>query len=64
MEELYNLAEDPAESRNLAREGQYSAKIEEMRLALAKLLADTGADPDPMPLDQGIKGELPEESIR
>jgi len=31
---------------------------------LARLLRQTGAVPDKMPLDQGVKTELPEESIR
>jgi len=64
MEELYNLASDPAESRNLAQQAESAAKLAEMRLALAELLASSGANPDTMPIDQGIKIELPEESIR
>ena len=63
-EELYNLAVDPEESNNLAETASSRKKLQEMRLSLAQLLTETGADPDPMPLDQGIKGELPEESIR
>ncbi|WP_101760013.1 sulfatase [Oceanicoccus sp. KOV_DT_Chl] len=64
QEELYNLASDPAESQNLAADPASTEKLVKMRLALAKLLRDTGAEPDMMPIDQGIKGELPEESIR
>ena len=64
MEELYNLREDPAERYNLAERAEFSEKISEMRLALAELLRESGADPDPMPLDQGIQSQLPEESIR
>lgn len=64
MEELYNLAQDPAESRNLAQDPGNAVTLADMRAALANLLVETGADPDPMPIDQGIKGELPEESIR
>ncbi|MEH6569037.1 MAG: sulfatase-like hydrolase/transferase, partial [Halioglobus sp.] len=64
MEELYNMANDPAESSNLANDVASVKKLAEMRLALAALLVDSGADPDVMPIDQGIKGELPEESIR
>ena len=64
MEELYNMAKDPAESRNLANDTASSAKLAEMRLALAGLLERSGAVPDLMPIDQGIKGALPEESIR
>jgi arylsulfatase A-like enzyme len=64
MEELYNMAEDPMESHNLANDGDSSPKLAEMRLALAGLLESSGAVPDLMPIDQGIKGALPEESIR
>jgi arylsulfatase A-like enzyme len=64
MEELYNLAADPTEGQNLAENPSYSNKMKDMRLALATLLEQTGASPDPMPIDQGIRGELPEESIR
>ena len=63
-EELYNLAEDPGERQNLAEVKAHAVKLEEMRIALADLLKASGADPDPMPIDQGIQIELPEESIR
>ena len=63
-EELYNLAVDPAEARNLANDNRNAPKLLEMRQALAVLLKESGASPDVMPLDQGIKGALPEESIR
>lgn len=64
MEELYNMAEDPAESHNLATDQESTAKLREMRLALAVLLEQSGAGEDFMPIDQGIKAALPEESIR
>jgi N-acetylglucosamine-6-sulfatase len=63
-EELYDMAADPGESRNLARDPASRQKLLELRAALAELLAATGAQPDVMPIDQGIKGELPEASIR
>jgi N-acetylglucosamine-6-sulfatase len=63
-EELYNMAADPAESQNLAADPDTLEKLVEMRAALDSLLARSGALPDIMPIDQGIKGELPEESIR
>ena len=64
MEELYNMARDPGERRNLANNPGSASKLAEMRLALAKLLKASGADPDTMPIDQGIQAQLPEESIR
>lgn len=64
MEELYNMALDPAEGQNLANDPSSMEKLAEMRIALAELLASSGASPDVMPVDQGIKLELPEASIR
>ena len=64
QEELYNLSNDPGEARNLASIEAHAVALERMRIALAELLVSSGADPDVMPIDQGIKGELPEESIR
>ncbi|MFK8048438.1 MAG: sulfatase [Halioglobus sp.] len=64
MEELYNMALDPGELHNLAADSASADKLSQMRLALAALLRDSGAEPDIMPIDMGIKGELPEESIR
>jgi arylsulfatase A-like enzyme len=64
MEELYNMASDPQESTNLANNPASATRLAEMRLALASLLIDSGAGVDAMPIDRGIKGELPEESIR
>lgn len=63
-EELYNLASDPTETKNLAVLDSHHTKLVEMRLALASLLEKSGAMPDKMPLDQGIRIELPEASIR
>lgn len=64
LEELYNLADDPQEANNRVQDPASAAKLVEMRAALASLLRRTGADPDRMPLDEGIRPELPEESIR
>ncbi len=63
-EELYNLASDPGEAHNLAADAGSARHLARMRAALARLLADTGAQPDRMPIDRGIKRELPEASIR
>ncbi len=63
-EELYDLEADPRELRNLAEEARYQAKLLELRSALSRELRESGAEPDRMPIDQGIKIELPEESIR
>ena len=62
--ELYNLREDPGETRNLIDEPAHAAKVAELRAELKRLMKETGALPDTMPLDEGIKTELPEKSIR
>lgn len=64
MEELYQLSSDPKELNNLATQPAYRETLMAMRQLLHEQLQQTDAIPDQMPLDQGIKGELPEESIR
>jgi N-acetylglucosamine-6-sulfatase len=66
MAELYNLKDDPEERRNLIAEPKYAGKITEMKELLAKLMTETGLTPenDRMPLDEGIKKELPDAKIR
>lgn len=62
--ELYNLKQDPGETKNLIDDPAYTAKVVELQRELARLMNQTGALPDRMPLDEGVKSELPEESIR
>ncbi len=64
MSELYNLALDPAESNNRISEAGLQDMVVSLRRDLHSLLKSTGADPDHMPIDAGIKTELPEASIR
>ena len=64
MGELYNLKEDPNETKNLIDDPRYASELGKLKLELARLLIETGATPDKMPLDEGVKMELPEESIR
>ena len=64
MEELYNMERDPAETSNLAEDPKYKEIKAKLAKQLAQTLKETGANPDKMPIDQGIKTELPEESIR
>jgi hypothetical protein len=35
-----------------------------LEIELARLLKETGAAPDKMPLDEGVKKELPDPTIR
>jgi N-acetylglucosamine-6-sulfatase len=62
--ELYNLEEDPGERKNLIDDPAYASKVEALQAELHRLMEATGALPDNMPLDEGVKTELPEESIR
>jgi len=62
--ELYHLKTDPGERRNLIDDPKYAAKVAELKAELKRLMQETGALPDKMPLDEGVKTELPEESIR
>ncbi len=62
--ELYNLKQDPNETKNLINDPKYASVVRELKAELARLLEQTGAVPDKMPLDEGVKMELPEESIR
>ena len=64
MAELYDLKADPGEINNLIDDPTYKGKIDELKAELARLMKETDALPDKMPLDEGIKSELPEESIR
>lgn len=62
--ELYNIAKDPGEARNRIDDPALKPLIKELQAELAMLLKQAGANPDTMPIDAGIKTELPEESIR
>jgi N-acetylglucosamine-6-sulfatase len=66
MAELYNVKADPAERTNLISDPKLAGKIAKMKTMLAKLMSDSGLTPekDKMPLDEGIKKELPDAKIR
>lgn len=64
MAELYHLASDPEEARNLVANPRFADKVRELQVLLYRSLAETGAFPDQMPLDEGIKAELPDLKIR
>jgi len=64
LAELYDLAEDPEESRNLIRDPKSQPVIAELEAELQRQLTATGAVPDVMPLDEGIKSGLPDAKIR
>ncbi|MBI5684955.1 MAG: sulfatase [Verrucomicrobia bacterium] len=66
MAELYNLANDPDERRNLIADPACAKKLKELQAELARLMKATGltAKTDKMPLDEGVKQALPDLKIR
>ena len=66
MAELYDLQSDPGETRNLIGKPEHAALIGDLKAELAKLMAETGLtlETDKMPLDEGVKKELPDQKIR
>ncbi|MBI5771644.1 MAG: sulfatase [Verrucomicrobia bacterium] len=66
LPELYDLKSDPQERRNLAADPTFAAQRRTLESQLASLLAAANLTPDrdPMPLDQGVKAELPDQKIR
>ncbi len=66
MAELYDLRQDPEENRNLISDPTMAGTLQELRKELTRLMEATGLPPanDKMPLDAGIKKELPDQKIR
>lgn len=64
MPELYHLASDPDEARNLINDPRYHPKAAELRRLLDHLMEETGPQALAMPVDEGIKKSLPDASIR
>ena len=64
LSELYDLQNDPLELKNLINDSRYANKVVELKDELTSLLQESGAVPDRMPLDEGVKDVLPEKSIQ
>lgn len=62
--DLFHLKSDPDEMINLIDDPQWADKRRELEQELERLLVEVGAVPDRMPLDEGIKQELPAPAIR
>jgi len=64
--EMYDLANDPGELVNLAAAPAHAATRADLEQRLAAILKTHGLGPgnDPMPLDEGIKTELPDAKVR
>ncbi|MBN2294132.1 MAG: DUF4976 domain-containing protein, partial [Pirellulales bacterium] len=64
MAELYEIRSDPQETRNLINDPRYAPVVAELSKELDRLIRQTDGYPDKMPLDEGVKSELPDKSIR
>ncbi|MBL9113618.1 MAG: sulfatase [Verrucomicrobiaceae bacterium] len=66
MSELYDLESDPGETRNLINEPAQKENIAKLHQEWLAAMKATGLTPenDKMPLDEGIKSELPDKKIR
>ena len=66
LAELYDLRSDPGELKNLINAPEAAAKLQELTSELARAMAAAGLTPeaDRMPVDGGIKKELPDQKIR
>jgi arylsulfatase A-like enzyme len=65
MAELYDLQNDPKETTNLIAQKEQENLIAHLHKELDQLIEQAHAgQPDLMPMDEGIKGELPDEKIR
>ena len=62
--ELYDLKNDPGESRNLIDDPACKKVVERLKAELGRLMQAAGGLPDKMPLDEGVKKVLPDEKIR
>jgi N-acetylglucosamine-6-sulfatase len=61
--EVYNLKEDPLETKNLVDDPGVAAMVRQLRDEHERLKREA-ADPDLMPVDEGIKQTLPADAHR
>jgi len=65
IEELFDLAADPHEVKNLAADPQHTAKLRELRALLDTWVVESGdlggAMEDPLDISRGYNGRLPDE---
>lgn len=64
LAELYDLENDPEERKNLAQSSQHQVTLMKVNRELSTLIRELNLENDPMPLDEGIQLQLPDQSIR
>ncbi|HOW71031.1 MAG TPA: DUF4976 domain-containing protein [Phycisphaerae bacterium] len=66
MAELYDLQHDPEERSNLINDPGRAQLVASLKDELARLMKASGLTPDNdrMPIDEGIRTELPDQKIR
>ena len=64
LAELYDLKSDPEERHNLIAKPEHAAKLKELQAELSRVMEEVGIQHDKMPLDEGIKQQLPDQKIR
>ena len=66
LAELYDLKQDPGENVNLVSKPESAAIVQRLQAELTSIMGATGLTPqnDKMPIDAGIKSELPAQNIR
>ncbi len=64
MAELYDLASDPGERKNLINEAGMESLVHDLNNRLLNLMQQSDIGDDEMPLDEGIKSGLPDKDIR
>jgi N-acetylglucosamine-6-sulfatase len=66
LDELYNIEFDPEERHNLVANTKYATVVECMKVELSKAMKEVGltTQSDKMPIDEGVKQELPDQKIR
>lgn len=66
LAELYDLQADPEERRNLINDPAQASNVAALKAELTRVMADAGltSENDRIPIDEGIKKELPDRKIR
>jgi arylsulfatase A-like enzyme len=66
LPELYNIEFDPEERRNLIKNPKYANQVASLKKELELRMLEVGLtrETDKMPIDEGIKQDLPDQKIR